>query len=234
MSDLSDGNSSQTDPFLMAVLSSRIEAIIREMINTVTKASRSAVIKNARDLSCGVLTYDHRQLCVEEGIPIHISALDLTTRAVTDHFSDVKEGDGFLNNCSYTGGTHHADITLVVPVFCDGEPLFWALARSHHADVGAPLPTTYLPYAATIYEEGLNFPCMRIQEDFEDKEDIIRFCMFNIRCNNIWYGDYRAQVGACRTASGGSRISWPSTARIRSSASSRTGSPMASAAWLRR
>ena len=47
MSDLSDGNSSQTDPFLMAVLSSRIEAIIREMINTVTKASRSAVIKNA-------------------------------------------------------------------------------------------------------------------------------------------------------------------------------------------
>ena len=199
MSDMSDGNNGQTDPFLMAVLSSRIEAIIREMINTVTKASRSAVIKNARDLSCGVLTYDHRQLCVEEGIPIHISALDLTTRAVTDHFSDVKEGDAFLNNCSYTGGTHHADITLVVPVFCDGEPLFWALARSHHADVGAPLPTTYLPNAATIYEEGLNFPCMRIQEDFEDKEDLIRFCMFNIRCNNIWYGDYRAQVGACRT-----------------------------------
>jgi N-methylhydantoinase B len=189
---------SRFDPVLLAVISRRIEAIIREMSNTVMKASRSAVIKNARDLSCGVMTYDHRQLCVEEGIPIHISALDLTTRAVTDHFDDIRDGDAYLNNCSYTGGTHHADLTLVVPVFCDGEPLFWALARSHHADMGAPLPTTYLPYAATIYEEGLNFPCIRIQQDGIDKEDLIRLCRYNIRVSKVWYGDYRAQVGACR------------------------------------
>jgi N-methylhydantoinase B len=191
-------NAPRIDPFLMAVLSARIEAIIREMTNTVTKASRSAVIKNARDLSCGVLTFDHRQLCVEEGIPIHISALDLTTRAVTDFFDDIKEGDAYLNNCSYTGGTHHADLTIVSPIFCDGEPLFWVLARSHHADMGAPLPTTYLPNAATIYEEGLNFPCVRIQEHYQDKADWVRYAMFNIRCPNIWYGDYCAQIGACR------------------------------------
>src|SRR4051795_1171579 len=92
------------DPVLLAVLSNRFESIIREMTNTVMKASRSAVIKNARDLSCGLLTYDHRQLCVEEGIPIHISALDLTTRPITELFDDVEEGDAFLNNCSYTGG----------------------------------------------------------------------------------------------------------------------------------
>lgn len=35
------------DPFLMSVLASRFEAIIREMTNAVMKASRSAVIKNA-------------------------------------------------------------------------------------------------------------------------------------------------------------------------------------------
>ena len=44
------------EPFLMSVLASRFEAIIREMTNTVMKASRSAVIKNARDMSCGILT----------------------------------------------------------------------------------------------------------------------------------------------------------------------------------
>ena len=189
---------SKLDPITLAVLSARIEAIIREMINTVTKASRSAVIKNARDVSCGVLSADHRQLCVEEGIPIHISALDLTTRAITDLFDDVSEGDAYLNNSSYTGGTHHADLTVVVPIFFEGELMFWALARSHHADMGAPLPTTYLPKAATIYEEGLNFPCVRVQENFADKKDWIRYAMHNIRASNIWYGDYRAQVGACR------------------------------------
>jgi N-methylhydantoinase B len=184
----------------MAVLSSRLQAIIREMTNTVMKASRSAVIKNARDLSCGLLTYDHRQLCVEEGIPIHISALDLTTRPITEYFDDVEEGDAFLNNCSYTGGTHHADITVITPVFCEGEPMFWALARSHHADVGASEPTTYLPYAATVYQEGLNFPCVRVQRGGKDLKDWIRFGLINIRASNMWYGDYRAQVGACRGA----------------------------------
>src|SRR5262245_61255008 len=94
------------DPFLMSVLASRFEAIIREMTNTVMKASRSAVIKNARDMSCGLLTYDHRLVSVEEGIPIHITALDLTTKPITEFFDDIKEGDAYLNNCPYTGGTH--------------------------------------------------------------------------------------------------------------------------------
>lgn len=203
-----EGNPSSTsgtrspafDPRLMAVLSSRLQAIIREMTNTVMKASRSAVIKNARDLSCGLLTYDHRQLCVEEGIPIHISALDLTTRPVTELFDDVTEGDAFLNSCSYTGGTHHADMTIVTPVFCCGKPMFWALARSHHADVGASEPSTYLPYAATIYQEGLNFPCVRVQRQGQDQKDWIRFGLYNIRASNMWYGDYKAQIGACRGA----------------------------------
>ena len=45
----------------------------------------------------------------------------------------------------------------------------------------------------------MHFPCVRIQENFKDKADIIRMGMQKIRVSNIWYGDYRAQVGACRT-----------------------------------
>jgi N-methylhydantoinase B/oxoprolinase/acetone carboxylase alpha subunit len=187
------------DPILMAVLSSRFESIIREMTNTVMKASRSSVIKNARDMSCGILTYDHRLVSVEEALPIHVTALELTTEPITELFDDIKEGDAYLNNSPFFGGTHHADLTLCVPVFHEGEPLFWTLARSHHADVGAPQPTTYLPYAKDIYEEGMHFPCVRIQEGFKDKADIVRMAKQKIRVNNIWYGDYRAQVGACRT-----------------------------------
>lgn len=190
----------EIEPFLLAVLSHRLEAIGREMVNTVMKASRSAVIKNSRDMSCGLLTYDHRLLCVEDVVPVHVSALELTTRPITGFFDDVKEGDAYLNNCPFTGATHHADITVCVPVFCDGEPMFWALSRSHHADIGAPIPSTYLPEAATIYEEGMHFPCIRIQEHFRDKQDLIRMCRMKIRVGEIWYGDYLAQVGACRTA----------------------------------
>ena len=188
------------DPRLMAVLSSRLEAIIREMSNTVMKASRSAVIKNARDMSCGLLTYDHRLICVEEAMPIHVSALDLTTRPITELFAgDIAEGDAFFNNSPYLGVTHHADMTLCTPVFLDGEPLFWTLSRSHHADLGAPEPSTYLPYAAEVYQEGVHFPCVRTHRDYKEIADVIRIGLHKIRVPRIWYGDFRAQVGACRT-----------------------------------
>ena len=50
-----------------------------------------------------------------------------------------------------------------------------------------------------IYQEGVHFPCVRIQENCKDKADLIRIGLQKIRVSNIWYGDYRAQVGACRT-----------------------------------
>ena len=116
------GKAPRFDPILMSVLSSRLEAIIREMSNTVMKASRSGAITNARDFSVGLLTYDHRLVCVEEAMPIHVSALELTTRPITELFDDVKVGDAFFCNSPYYGVTHHADMTLCVPVFCEGEP----------------------------------------------------------------------------------------------------------------
>ena len=197
--DSSARDSSRFDPLLLVVLSRRIESIIREMTNTVMKASRSSVIKNGRDMSCGILTYDNRLVAVEEALPIHVTALELTTKPIVELFSDIREGDAFLNNSPFYGGTHHADLTVCVPVFFEGEPIFWTLARSHHADIGAPEPTGYLPYAKNIYEEGMHFPCVRCQQDFNDKADVIRMAMQKIRVNHIWFGDYRAQVGACRT-----------------------------------
>ena len=188
------------DPMLMAVLSSRLEAIVREMSNTVMKASRSAAITNARDMSCALLTYDHQMICVEESMPIHTNSLELNTQAVSALFKDVREGDAFFNNSPYHGCTHHADMTLCVPVFVDGEPLFWTLSRSHHADTGAATPTTMDANMRSVYEEGLHLPIMRFQENFKDREDLIRMCRQNFRVSHVWYGDYRAQVGGCRVA----------------------------------
>lgn len=189
---------SRIEPHMLSVLSSRLSATVREMNATLMKSSRSSVIKNSRDFSCGLLTYDHRLLSVEDCIPIHIAALELATKPITGFFDDIRPGDAFMNNCPYTGNSHHADMTLCVPVFVNGEPLFWTLARAHHADIGAPVPSTYLPEARTIYEEGVHLPCVRIQENYRDKSDIIRMCMTKIRVADLWYGDYLAQVGACR------------------------------------
>ncbi|RUX04682.1 hydantoinase B/oxoprolinase family protein, partial [Mesorhizobium sp. M2A.F.Ca.ET.037.01.1.1] len=189
----------RVDPFLMSVLKSRFEAIVREMTLVVMRASRSAVIKNARDFSCAILTYDHRLVSVEDALPIHVMSMDMATRPLTDLFDDITQGDIFLNNCPYTGGTHHADLIMAMPVFFEGEPLFWVVALSHHADTGAPVPSTYLPFAKNIFEEGMHFPCVRVAQKYEEKKDILRIGTMRNRVPDMWLGDVRAQIGACRT-----------------------------------
>ena len=189
----------RVDPFLMSVLKSRFEAIVREMTLVVMRASRSAVIKNARDFSCAILTYDHRLVSVEDALPIHVMSMDMATRPLTDLFDDITQGDIFLNNCPYTGGTHHADLIMAMPVFFEGEPLFWVVALSHHADTGAPVPSTYLPFAKNIFEEGMHFPCVRVAQNYEEKKDILRIGTMRNRVPDMWLGDVRAQIGACRT-----------------------------------
>lgn len=188
------------DPLLLAVLSNRMQSIVREMSNIVKKASRSTAITNARDFSCGLLTFDHRLVCVEEAMPVHVTAMDLSTRPATELFDDIAEGDAFFSNSPYHGGTHHADMTLCVPVYLDGVPMFWTVARSHHADTGAHVPTTMDAYMRNVYEEGMHIPVVRFQSRYRDREDVIRWCRQNIRESHIWYGDYQAQVGAARTA----------------------------------
>ena len=187
------------DPFLMSVLKSRFEAIVREMSLVVQRASRSAVIKNARDFSCAILTYEHELVTVEDALPIHVMSMDMATRPVTELFNDIRQGDIYINNCPFTGGTHHADLIMMMPVYAGDEPLFWVVALSHHADTGAPVPSTYLPFAKNIFEEGLHFPCVRLAENYREKQDILRIGSMRNRVPELWLGDVRAQIGACRT-----------------------------------
>jgi len=187
------------DPVQLAVIANRFDAIVREMTNTLLRAGRSAVLTTGRDFSCAIVTGDNRLLASAEGLPVHIFGSHLQTQAMCDLHPDLAEGDAFLHNDPYLGNTHHADHTILVPVYVQGEHLFTAAAKAHQADTGNSLPTTYMPLARDLYEEGaLCFPCVRVQRDFRDVADIVRMCQRRIRVPDQWYGDYLAMVGAAR------------------------------------
>jgi N-methylhydantoinase B len=189
----------QFDPVLLAVLANRFEAIVREMSNTLLRSGRSAVLSMARDFSCSIVTAGNELLAAAEGLPVHVFGSHLLTRAMTDIHDDLAPGDAFLHNDPYLGNTHHADHTVLVPVFVGDEHLFTAVAKAHQADVGNSIPTTYMPFSPDIYEEGaISFPCVRVQRDYQENDDIIRMCRRRIRVPDQWYGDFLAGLGAAR------------------------------------
>ncbi|WP_299267346.1 hydantoinase B/oxoprolinase family protein [Halorientalis sp.] len=193
-------SSSQIEPYLMTILSKKFESATRDMTQSLLKSARSGVVNVARDFSSAISLFDGRQFMVREGLPVHTGNIGLTPEHTVDLHDDISPGDCFLTNSPYYGNSHHADYTLHVPVFYDGEPLFWSINRAHQADIGASIPSTYLAHAEDVYQEAMHFPSVRIQEDYESKDDIVRMLKLNIRRGeDQWYGDYLAQVSAVRT-----------------------------------
>ncbi|MGH3042445.1 MAG: hydantoinase B/oxoprolinase family protein, partial [Gaiellaceae bacterium] len=187
------------DPVLLAILSNRLDAIVREMTNTLFRTGRSAVLNTAKDFSCSVVTPDNELLATVEGLQVHVFGTGLQTEWMTRFHPDLAEGDAFLHNDPYLGNTHTADHTILVPVFVDGAHLFTACAKAHQADCGNSQPSTYMPFARDAYEEGgLIFPCVRIQRGYEDVGDLVRMCQQRIPVPDVWYGDYLAALGAAR------------------------------------
>ena len=183
----------------LAIMANRIDAILREMQGVVMRTARSAVIGQSRDFSCSIVTAENELLATAEGIPAHIFGSHLQTAAIAREHPDYREGDAYLHNDPYDGNSHAADWSIMVPVFVDGAHLFTVTVKGHQADCGDSLPTTYTPQARDVYEEGaLIFPCVRIQRDGSDNEDIIRMCRRRIRVADQWYGDYLSQLGAAR------------------------------------
>jgi N-methylhydantoinase B len=189
----------ELDPTLMAVLAHRFEAIVREMTNTLFRTGRSSIINMARDFSCSIITAEDELFAAAEGLQVHVLGAGLQTRSMRELHPDLREGDANLHNDPMLGNTHTADHTILVPVFVDGEHLFTASAKAHQADCGNAEPSTYVAYVEDVYAEGgLIFPCVKVQQDYADLDDIIRMCRRRIRVPEVWYGDFLAAVGSAR------------------------------------
>jgi N-methylhydantoinase B len=212
----------ELDPTLMAVLAHRFEAIVREMTNTLFRTGRSSIINMARDFSCSIITAQDELFAAAEGLQVHVLGAGLQTRSMRELHPDLREGDAYLHNDPMLGNTHTADHTILVPVFVDGEHLFTASAKAHQADCGNAEPSTYVAYVEDVYAEGgLVFPCVKVQQDYADIDDIIRMCRRRIRVPDV-----SARRGS---ASGASSRSSSAMAWRRSRRSSRSGSTTPSA-----
>ena len=202
MTNTERSTSSRTiDPLQLAVLASRFDNVVKAMTNTLLRTARSAILNTARDFSCCVLTADSEILTIADSLPIHVmSGPDLITRYMKECHPTLHRGDAFLHNSPYHGNSHPADWCVLVPVIDDdGEHRFTVLVKAHLADCGNSVPTTYVADARDVYEEGaLIFPCVKIQEEYATREDIIRMAKMRIRVPELWHGDFLAMLGAAR------------------------------------
>src|SRR5581483_4935003 len=114
---------------------------------------------------------------------------------------DMRDGDVFVTNAPYDGGTHLPDVTVVAPVFVDRVRAFFVAARGHHADIGGITPGSMPPFSKDIAEEGALFDGIRMVHDGVFDEAAVRAVLaagpWPARNPNQNIADLKAQVAAC-------------------------------------
>ncbi len=177
-------------------------AVVNEMRANIIHSSYAPIIYEGHDFSCALMSADGRQIA--QGLadhPLHIFAVPYSTRRVVEAFAgDIGEGDLFLHNDPYTGGTHLNDVLMLQPVFHAGRLAMFAAIRCHWNDVGGMTPGSLSGRVNEIYQEGIRIAPTRIAVDGVLNEAFLALLFDNMRGRNERLGDFNAMLGTGRKA----------------------------------
>src|SRR3546814_128811 len=116
-------------------------AIAEEMGGALQHSASSINIRERLDFSCAIFDGAGRLVANAPHMPVHLGSMGESVRTIlrqrTKDTRGIRRGDAYALNAPYDGGTHLPDITVIMPVFVEGEtPAFFVAARGHHADLG--------------------------------------------------------------------------------------------------
>ncbi|MEA2468586.1 MAG: N-methylhydantoinase, partial [Thermoleophilaceae bacterium] len=190
------------DPITFEVLRNAFMSVVDEMGLMLERVSHSLVVSEGRDFSAAICDADGRMIAEgNQDLPAHVGTTPFTVRAVIDGIGrdEIHEGDIFIMNDPFLGGTHAQDVRTIMPVFREGELIAFVQNSAHWSDMGGPVPGSFAPEAQSTYGEALYItPLHFVREGVVDQE-VMRFILRNVRVPDTTRGDMFAQIASCRT-----------------------------------
>lgn len=187
------------DPARFEVVKNALLSAAEEMKIVLAKTAYSPLLKVAGDYSCGIFNARGEMVAQGPDLPIHLGSMPDAVRSVALAFPDVAEGDVFIHNDPYHGGSHLPDVNVVMPAWHEGRLLGFGCVRAHWPDVGSATPGSY-GAVREIYGEGLRLPPVRLYRNGEPDPNVEAIILANVRTPSERLGDLRAQVAANRRA----------------------------------
>jgi N-methylhydantoinase B len=184
----------------LEVVKASLSGIVQEMQNSLFRTGFSTIVRESQDASCALMNAKGEVVAQHVVLPLHVGAFPACCGAVIREFGDsIAEGDAFLINHPYEGGSPHApDICVISPVFCDGALFGFCGSIAHKSDIGGPVPGSCSGQAREIFNEGLHLPPVRYWRAGKPLLDIERIIGANSRTPELVLGDIRGQLGADR------------------------------------
>jgi 5-oxoprolinase (ATP-hydrolysing) len=148
------------DPVQLSIFAHRFMGIAEQMGRTLQRTAISVNMKERLDFSCALFTKDGGLVANAPHIPVHLGAMERAVRFQIEYWNSegregIQEGDVLVSNHpQLAGGSHLPDITVITPVFYNGEIIFFTASRGHHADIGGIAPGSMPPHSKRLEDEG--------------------------------------------------------------------------------
>jgi N-methylhydantoinase B len=182
------------DPIVLQIVEGTLNSIEAEIEYAIERTARSPMIREAHDFRVGLFDRYCRKLTGR-------SYSAMPNGVVRDFPPEtMKPGDVFLMNDTYlTEGSigHLPDLCSTVPVFHDGIVVAYIQAFGHHDDVGGKVPGSMPGTAATVFEEGIAIPPVKIYSEGVKNDAVFTIIKRNTRVPDMLSADLDSEVQAC-------------------------------------
>src|SRR5690625_4705847 len=193
----------KVDPFTLEIVKDSLLAAGDEMFIALAKTSMSPIIYEVLDYASGLTDAKGQLLTQGNGVTGFIGMLSFMVRETIEKFGKkgrLYEGDIIIINDPYRGGgSHLSDIGLVMPIFKDGEIIAFSANKAHWTEVGGKDPGSFTNDSVDIFQEGLQFPCIKLFSKGEVNQGLVEMIKSNVRFPDLSLGDMWAQVAALKT-----------------------------------
>ncbi|MDN3920538.1 hydantoinase B/oxoprolinase family protein [Roseateles violae] len=190
------------DPIMLEVFNKLFMNIAEQMGQRLQNTAHSVNIKERLDFSCALFDAAGQLIANAPHMPVHLGSMSESIRTVIAANPAMRPGDVYMLNDPYRGGTHLPDVTVVTPVWLDGQaqPRFYVASRGHHADIGGITPGSMPPFSTTIEQEGQRFDNFLLVREGQLREAELRAALgagpWPARNPEQTVADLRAQIAA--------------------------------------
>ncbi|OOF90187.1 hypothetical protein ASPCADRAFT_135380 [Aspergillus carbonarius ITEM 5010] len=185
----------RTNPLIPTLISSSLACIRGEMDKLMLRCSMSPAIREQQDEFNVITTAEGKMLVGQFG--------SFITEFLGAWTGSIEKDDVFITNDTYMvqGAVSHLnDVIIMLPIFHEHHLIGWASQFGHLTDVGGMVPGSMSINATSVYDDGVQIPCIKLYSRGVINSDLVSLLCRNSR-QPAWYrSDLTALVTACRMA----------------------------------
>ncbi len=194
---------SRIDPFTRENIGQGLIAAAEEMFASWGRTSQSTIIYEVLDYAAGLTDSRANLIGQANGVTGFLGTITYGVKSVIDKFGldNLKPDDIVLTNDPYTGsGTHLCDVSAVMPIYYQGELIAFASNKGHWNEIGGMNLGSWSTGSTEIYQEGLQFPSIKVYREGELNTAVRDMIAANCRTPEMTLGDLYAQTASLRIA----------------------------------